>query len=85
VSDATRIHELARAIARLERKVDFILRHLDLEYEEQDAPTPPYLAEVSRLLQSGRKIEAIKVYREATRTGLAEAKEAVESIERGLP
>ena len=32
----------------------------------------------------GRKIEAIKLYREATDTGLKEAKDAVEEIEKDL-
>lgn len=36
-------------------------------------------AEVKRLMATGQKIEAIKVYREATGVGLAEAKSAVES------
>jgi large subunit ribosomal protein L7/L12 len=35
------------------------------------------------LLAEGRKIEAIKVYREATGAGLAEAKDAVEALEAG--
>jgi len=38
---------------------------------------------VRRLLADGQKIEAIKVLREATGAGLAEAKLAVEAIERG--
>ncbi|MBC8115979.1 MAG: ribosomal protein L7/L12 [Candidatus Saccharimonas sp.] len=38
---------------------------------------------VRRLLADGQKIEAIKVLREATGAGLAEAKQAVEAIERG--
>lgn len=35
------------------------------------------------LLEQGRKIEAIKEYREATGAGLAEAKNAVEALEAG--
>lgn len=35
------------------------------------------------LLAEGRKIEAIKLYRERTGAGLREAKEAVDAIERG--
>lgn len=38
---------------------------------------------VLELLAAGRKIEAIKLYREHTGTGLREAKDAVETIERG--
>lgn len=45
----------------------------------------PDLAEVYALLQAGHKVEAIKVYREATGVGLAEAKAAVENIKQGLP
>jgi len=39
--------------------------------------------EIRNLLASGRKIDAIKRYREETGTGLAEAKDAVESMEAG--
>jgi ribosomal protein L7/L12/sugar lactone lactonase YvrE len=41
------------------------------------------LAEVAKLVQSGQKIEAIKRYRQLTGAGLAEAKDAVERLERG--
>ena len=36
-------------------------------------------------LAAGRKIEAIKLYREASGAGLAEAKRAVEALEAGRP
>jgi len=42
-------------------------------------------AELRALLAEGRKIEAIKRYREETGAGLAAAKEAVEAVERGEP
>jgi len=38
---------------------------------------------VLALLTDGRKIEAIKLYRDVTGAGLKEAKDAVESLERG--
>lgn len=41
-------------------------------------PTPDVMA----LIQSGRKIDAIKLYRELHGTGLKEAKDAIESLER---
>ena len=41
--------------------------------------------ELRALLAAGRKIEAIKQYRAATGVGLAEAKDAVEGLERGTP
>ncbi len=37
------------------------------------------------LLDNGQKIEAIRVYREATGTGLREAKDAVEALDRPSP
>lgn len=43
------------------------------------------LAEIERLLAAGRKIEAIKLFRETFQVGLREAKEAVEALERGEP
>lgn len=39
---------------------------------------------VRRLVDEGKKIEAIKLYREMTGLGLKEAKDAVEGIEKGL-
>lgn len=41
--------------------------------------------EIRALLEKGQKIEAIRLYREKTGAGLAQAKEAVEAIERGEP
>jgi ribosomal protein L7/L12 len=40
-------------------------------------------ADVRSLLTQNRKIEAIKIYRERTGVGLAEAKDAVERLEQG--
>lgn len=68
-----------RRLARLERKVDAIMRHLDVEEPRPD------LAEVRTLIDQGKKIQAIKVYRQMTGVGLKEAKMAVEAIEQGLP
>lgn len=41
------------------------------------------VAEIHRLLDEGKKIEAIKLYRRETQAGLKESKDAVEAIERG--
>ena len=40
--------------------------------------------EIVRLLRTNQKIEAIKVYRHATKCGLREARDAVEAIEAAL-
>jgi ribosomal protein L7/L12 len=57
---------------------------------ELPTPTSPALrvdddlaARVRSLTEAGRKIEAIKLFRERTGAGLKEAKDAVEAIERG--
>ncbi len=48
------------------------------------APDSDVRVEVVRLIRAGQKIEAIKVYRDATKCGLKEAKDAVEAVERTL-
>lgn len=67
--------ELLRRLDRLEDKVDLLLNHAGLE-----EPPVPRKDEVVSLVRAGKKIEAIKVYREATGAGLAEAKRAVEQL-----
>jgi ribosomal protein L7/L12 len=67
---------------RLERKVDFLLRELNL-VEKEEATLPdfgPVLTEVVELVRQNRKIEAIKLYREMTGVGLKEAKEVVDRL-----
>jgi ribosomal protein L7/L12 len=63
-----------RRIARLETKVDLILDHLGIEH------TDPRLGRVGELLRQGKRIEAIKAYREITGAGLKEAKDAVDAM-----
>jgi len=69
-----RISRADRRVARVERKLDLILGHLELTEPE------PWSDEVNALLRDGKKIQAIKVYREITGAGLREAKEAVEKL-----
>ncbi|MBO8194113.1 ribosomal protein L7/L12 [Streptomyces oryzae] len=69
-----RISRSDRQLARVERKLDLVLEHLGLQ--EHD----PRLGEVIELLRSGKKLHAIKRYRELTGEGLKEAKEAVERL-----
>src|SRR4051812_19107355 len=45
------------------------------------SPTPHPLEPVRQAVMAGNKIQAIKLYRELTATGLAEAKRAVEDLE----
>ena len=70
-------------IRRLEAQVAHLYFHLGLD---PDAAIPSGSggidAEVASLINTGKKIQAIKLYRERTGTGLAEAKDAVEAYER---
>jgi ribosomal protein L7/L12 len=50
---------------------------------DQLAQQSPRLAEMSRMIRAGQKIDAIKIYREIYRVGLKEAKDAVDGLERG--
>jgi ribosomal protein L7/L12 len=64
-------------VAEINRKLQLIMDHLQIT-----DPGPQASASVLGELQQGRTIQAIKLYREETGTGLAEAKNAVEEIAR---
>ncbi len=67
---------IRRDVARLDRKLNLILKQMNISYEE----TFGLSGRVKELARDpSRKIEAIKVYREETGAGLAEAKDAVEA------
>ncbi len=65
-------------LSQLDAKLDLLLKHAGLEFDPYENVSPA----VVQALQRGEKIQAIKHYREATGVGLAEAKEAVEEIQR---
>ena len=69
-----RISQSDRRVARVERKLDLILDHLGLREDD------PRLDEIAALARDGKKIQAIKMYREVTGAGLKEAKDAVERL-----
>ncbi|ELS54781.1 ribosomal protein L7/L12 [Streptomyces viridochromogenes] len=70
----SRVSQADQRVARVERKLDLIIDHLGLRHED------PRMGEVVALLRDGKKIQAIKVYREITGAGLKEAKDAVEAM-----
>jgi hypothetical protein len=65
-------------LRRLERKLDLILRHLNIA-EPEPAAAAGLSEEVKRLADAGDKIGAIKLYREQTGLGLKDAKDAVDA------
>ncbi|MEU3145357.1 MULTISPECIES: hypothetical protein [unclassified Streptomyces] len=70
----TNVSRAERNIARLERKLDLVLEHLDLR---EEAPGEGGIAALAR---EGRTVQAVKAYREATGAGLLEAKQAVDRM-----
>jgi ribosomal protein L7/L12 len=64
---------------RMQRQLDAIMKHLGLA--EPLVSRPGALSpQVAALVAAGRKIEAIKLYRQETGAGLKEAKAAVEGV-----
>ena len=78
-----RIAELERQVAELYRRIGqeppsgFRDDRFDGGFSDQGPAADPRLLE---LVQAGKKIEAIKLYRELTGVGLKEAKDAVDGI-----
>ncbi|MEU8590879.1 ribosomal protein L7/L12 [Streptomyces sp. NPDC048664] len=70
-----RVRRVDRRLVQVERKLDLVLDRLGVTPEE------PVLEQVAALVRDGRRIQAIKVYRELTGAGLKEAKEAVERMD----
>ncbi|MGW4245664.1 hypothetical protein [Nocardia sp. NPDC004722] len=67
---------LERKLIRLERKIDLIIEHLGIA----DPTGTVNYTEIDELLQRGKKIHAIKAYREQDPTAsLVEAKDVIEA------
>ncbi len=77
----------AARIAELEVQVDWLRQLVDHLYGELGVTAPVYRPpspkvddEITRAIDAGNMIAAIKVYRERTGAGLKEAKDAVEAM-----
>jgi ribosomal protein L7/L12 len=78
------IFRISQAVARLERKTDFVLKELKLTYvDDPNSNVPPELAEVYALVRAGKKLEAIQAYRKQSGLDLNSAKLFVEKVEVG--
>lgn len=77
------LKEAKDAVEAVERGEPLLFPELGTVASPDPASVPgDFEAQITDLLRQGRKIDAIKLYREATGVGLAEAKEIVEAIER---
>lgn len=72
------IQQLQARVAKLERTVAFLLSKLEIEYV--DDPPNNVDPEIFKLVQAGKTIEAIKLYREKTGADLRTAKDFIESM-----
>ena len=76
----TEVQQLRSRINELEDRLKFLYRRLNIDYVEPSA-NPVLLPQIQDALRRGNKIEAIKIYRELTGVGLAEAKDAIDKAE----
>jgi len=77
----TEVQQLRSRVNELEDRLKSLYRHLNLEYA--DPGTDPVMSpQIQDAIRRGNKIEAIKLYREMTGMGLAEAKDAIENAEK---
>lgn len=74
---------LKSRISELEDKLQFLYRRLNIDYIDPNAD-PALAPQIQEALKRGNKIEAIKIYRELTGVGLAEAKQAIERVEQSI-
>jgi ribosomal protein L7/L12 len=74
----TEIERQVSRVARLDVKLDLLLKHAGVEYDPYKTLPP----EVINALLNGQKIQAIKLYREASGVGLKDAKDFIEDAQR---
>ena len=71
---------LKSRINELEDRLKFIYRKLNIDYVDPNSD-PVLSPQIQEALRRGNKIEAIKIYREMTGVGLAEAKQVIDRAE----
>ena len=74
---------LRSRISELEDRLRFLYRRFNIEYADPNSD-PVISPQIQDALRRGNKIEAIKIYRELTGVGLAEAKQAIDRAEQFL-
>jgi ribosomal protein L7/L12 len=73
-----RLQDRMASLGRIEGKLDLLLKQANLKYD----PYAHVASDVVEALRRNQKIEAIKLYRQATGVGLKEAKDYVEGMQR---
>ncbi len=76
---------LQSRVRELEEKLQFLYHRLNINYESASTDSDPMFSpQIQEALRRGDKIEAIKIYRQLTNAGLAEAKQAIDRMASGL-
>jgi len=76
----TDIQQLRSRINDLEDRLNFLYKRFNVAYADPNSD-PALAPQIRDALRQGNKIEAIKLYREMTGVGLAEAKQAIDRAE----
>jgi ribosomal protein L7/L12 len=71
------INYLRSRVNELEDRINYIYNHLGLSHNQNPGMQD---ARIRELVRSGNKLEAIKLYRELTGAGLAEAKDTIDKM-----
>jgi hypothetical protein len=66
------------ALSRVEAKLDLLLKQASIKFD----PYAHLEREIVEAVQAGKKIEAIKLYRQSANVGLKEAKDFIEEVQR---
>lgn len=82
--DAARLLQSRRGITLDEAAAEIDRLRGDITPLDPGSTADPITPEIAAAVRSGRKIEAIKLYREAHGVGLKEAKDAVDAYEAAI-
>ena len=77
------IQLLKSRINELEDRLKFLYERLNIDYADPNSDLI-HSPGIQDALSRGNKIEAIKIYRELTGVGLAEAKAAIDRVDRSI-
>jgi hypothetical protein len=72
------LHSRIAVLTRIDAKLDLLLKQANIKYD----PYSNVSRGIAEAVRQGKKIEAIKLYRQSTGVGLKEAKDAVEEMQR---
>jgi hypothetical protein len=76
----TEYQQLRSRVNEPEDRLKFLYRRFNIDYADPNAD-PALSPQIQAALRRGNKIEAVKLYRELTGVGLAEAKQAIDRAE----